>query len=621
MFSKFLLSSVLVMASITKIYAAGIDPRAQQAIDDRRWKGSIVNFEFYRSVINEANCMASFQAFAGCILSLQSFANMDEKRDEKLEAEAETKKPSDEIDFELIVLKPVNESRPATAKVLAQIGSIAIIQTSLQEDAKHEGTYKTPEELKKATPEEIDSRRKANLLTMKSRLKKMYDEVVAAKQPVIDSLLKKLSEIRANPITNSEIGSAISVYLHNAKDPHSSLVLMKSWEEKMEKPDLEFAGIGISFSLDSQTEMPEVNEVFDNSGAMRAGLQIGDKIKTIEGISSKSLTQDNIVKKLKGIPGTKVNVEILRDEKTISVEITRSKVVVPSVQSTEYELNGVRVGYARLTQFANNDQCQKLVKIYSDFQKDNKIVGGILDLRGNPGGLVPVAACIAGIFIGSGHVVATFVKNQANQLPDSTMRLGVMAAIPSREAGVKPEYSVGQKVFDKELVVLLNEGSASASELLAAALRDHSRALIVGNDSFGKGSFMSIRAASVDVFQSAKLPEAAVGLLGTGGLFYSPSGRTHQGRGVKPHLVAYRGLKPSLGEKIGNREDDRYLFPLSAQPIPSELKVYDTKAVPTACVQSAGLEGVFEKLPISSKKRDLQLLTGIQTVACLQSAK
>lgn len=627
MFTKLFLISVLVIAPITKIYAApDADDEVQMETDKRRWNGSILDFKFFTSIVNDANCEVSFQTFAGCILSLQKYANIDEnlnvsRANRNASGNVGTEDSSQSLsDSTIIVLKVASEPRSPQSKVLSEIGSIAIVQTTVSEDAKLEGTYRDKNELKKISPEELELLRKTSLGKLKTRLKRMYDLTLASKVPVIDGLLKRITEIRPKQVSKLELSAVIADYLHNAKDPHSNLVLMKTEQEKREKPDIEFVGIGISFSIAPETDLPLVSEVFDNSGAMKAGLQTGDQIKAIGGVSAVGLSSDEVVKKVKGTPGSKIKLDLLRGSEILSVEVMRSKVVVASVQSNEFEFKNARVGYAKLSQFSNKAQCDQLIKIFSGFQQDKKIAGGILDLRGNLGGAVPVASCIAGIFLGPNQIVATFLRNQPNQLPDSTLRLETMALLPRLEPIVSREMSVGAKVFEKDLVVLVNEGSASASELLAAALRDHNRALIVGNDTFGKGSFMTYRAASADALKAMELPESAVGLMGTGGLFYAPSGRTHQGKGIKPHLHVYRGLKPSIVEKIGVREDDIYLFPLSAQPIPSSIKFFDTKTPPTSCVQSAGLESVYEATPVSNKLRDMQLLTGIQVIRCGQVA-
>ena len=187
-------------------------------------------------------------------------------------------------------------------------------------------------------------------------------------------------------------------------------------------------------------------------------------------------------------------------------------------------------------------------------------------------------------------------------------------------------------VYDKPLIVLVNKRSASSSEMLAAALRDHNRAFVVGNQTFGKGTTMSpvAKTKEPDLESNAKdinqkrlesIPEKRLIILGTDYRFYSPKGISHHGQGLSPHITAFEQILPSSDELAKNRESDRFMFPLAATPLPdfiSEGTKHMNRLIPTLdCIRDAKIPEYFANLDDAEDEKDMQMLTGAQQVICM----
>jgi len=299
-------------------------------------------------------------------------------------------------------------------------------------------------------------------------------------------------------------------------DPHSSFLDQKSNQEMQQQTRGEFGGLGIEVQMEDG--LVKVVTPFDDSPAAKAGVQANDLVTQIDGEQVQGLTLSQAVDKMKGPKGTKVKLKLLRNKKdTVEVEITRDTIRPPVVRAQK---EGDTVGYLRIGSF--NEQTfeglkKQVDKLTAEIGKD-KLKGFILDLRNNPGGLLDQAIYVADAFLESGEIVSTRGKSA-----DQTNR-----------ALARP----GDITNGKPLVVLVNGGSASASEIVAGALQDHTRATVVGTRSFGKGSVQSI-------FQL----RSNYALKLTTQLYYTPSGRSIQGKGITPDFIVKQDIPDELKGK------------------------------------------------------------------------
>lgn len=299
-------------------------------------------------------------------------------------------------------------------------------------------------------------------------------------------------------------------------DPHSSFLDQKSNQEMQQQTRGEFGGLGIEVQMEEG--LVKVVTPFDDSPAAKAGVMANDLVTHINGEQVQGLTLSQAVEKMKGPKGSKVKLKLLRNKKdVVEVEITRDTIRPPVVRARK---EGESIGYLRVGSF--NEQTfeglkKEVDRLTAEIGKDN-LKGFVLDLRNNPGGLLDQAIYVADAFLESGEIVSTRGKT-----PDQTNRA---LARPGDITGGKP------------VVVLINGGSASASEIVAGALQDHERATVVGTRSFGKGSVQSI-------FQL----RSNYALKLTTQLYYTPSGRSIQGKGIMPDVIVTQDIPDELKGK------------------------------------------------------------------------
>jgi carboxyl-terminal processing protease len=292
-------------------------------------------------------------------------------------------------------------------------------------------------------------------------------------------------------------------------DPHSSFLDQKSNLEMQQQTRGEFGGLGIEVQMEEG--LVKVVTPFDESPAAKAGIQANDLITHINEEQVQGLTLSQAVDKMKGPRGTEVKLKLLRNKRdTVDVTIVRDIIRPPVVRAQK---EGDDIGYLRIGSFneqTNEGLKKEIARLTSEIGND-KLKGFILDLRNNPGGLLDQAIFVADSFLEGGEIVSTRGKTT-----DQTSR-----------ALAKP----GDITNGKKVVVLINGGSASASEIVAGALQDQERATIVGTRSFGKGSVQSI-------FQM----RGNFALKLTTQLYYTPSGRSIQGKGINPDFIVQQDV-------------------------------------------------------------------------------
>ena len=306
----------------------------------------------------------------------------------------------------------------------------------------------------------------------------------------------------------------------DALDPHSAYLDQKAYRELREGTEGRFVGLGIEIGQSDEGYIKIVAPIED-SPAARAGIQAGDLIARIDGAAVKDMDIDEAIKRMRGEPHTRVVLGILRAGSTAPLEITvtRDEIVQKSVKGKIITANGAGYAWVRIAQFQEptvNDLAAKLAALAHE-QPDLK--GLVLDLRNDPGGLLQGAIGAAAAFLPEGaEIVST-----NGQLEESKARFYGRPEHYMLGRGEDPLKKVPALYKTIPMVVLVNTGSASASEIVAGALQDYKRAAIVGSPTFGKGSVQTIRPMA---------NETAVKL--TTARYYTPSGRSIQARGVVP---------------------------------------------------------------------------------------
>ena len=320
-------------------------------------------------------------------------------------------------------------------------------------------------------------------------------------------------------------------------DPHSVYFDKKSWKEFREGTSGKFVGLGIEVGMEDG--LVKVVSPIEGSPAFRAGLKPGDLITRIDDTPVKGLGLEQAVKRMRGDPNTKVVLTIFRKDESRSFPITivREEIRVQSVRAKPVE-----PGYAwiRVSQFQDrtiDDFARKVEEIY---KADPNLKGLVLDLRNDPGGLLEGAVALSAAFL---PAEATVVSTNG-QLADSRATFKASPEFYARR-GADPLRKLPAALKNVPLVVLVNEGSASASEIVAGALQDHKRATIMGAQTFGKGSVQTVR----------QLP-AETGLKITTARYYTPNGRSIQAKGIVPDVWIDETAEGNVFAALRMREAD-----------------------------------------------------------------
>jgi len=305
-------------------------------------------------------------------------------------------------------------------------------------------------------------------------------------------------------------------------DPHSSYMDPKSFRDMQVQTRGEFGGLGIEVTMEDG--LVKVVAPIDETPAAKAGVMANDIITHLDNEAVQGLTLNQAVDKMRGPVNTKIKLTIMRKgaDKPIEVTIVRDIIRVKSVR---WRPQGSDVGYIRVTQF--NEQTtdglkQAITELNAQLGAD-KIKGYVLDLRNNPGGLLDQAISVSDTFLEKGEIVSTRGRN-----PEETQRFNA-----------RP----GDLIKNKPLIVLINGGSASASEIVAGALQDHKRATLIGTRSFGKGSVQTII-----------LLGAGNGALRlTTARYYTPSGRSIQAKGISPDIEVLQDVPDNLKSQTDSK--------------------------------------------------------------------
>ena len=304
-------------------------------------------------------------------------------------------------------------------------------------------------------------------------------------------------------------------------DPHSSYLKPDEFEDVQSGTRGEFGGLGLE--VGREDGFVKVIAPIDDTPAERAGLKPGDLIIRVDGESTKGMELNDAVRLMRGEPGTEVELTVVRDGEDGPFTVTLERAVI-QVTSVRARLLDDNYGYIRISQFQSRTGSQLLEAIEDlHAEADGRLNGLVLDLRNNPGGVLQAAVAVSDAFLHDGRIVYTEGRRERARME--------FDATPSDAIGGAP------------MVVLVNNGSASASEIVAGALQDHRRAVLMGTNTFGKGSVQSILPLSGG--SAVKLTTAT---------YFTPSGRSIEAEGIEPDVMLDGDIRPRRGDEID--EDD-----------------------------------------------------------------
>jgi carboxyl-terminal processing protease len=341
----------------------------------------------------------------------------------------------------------------------------------------------------------------------------------------LDDIVARVKKDYVEEKTDRQLYESAADGILTALDPHSSYLNEEALKEMQVQTKGEFGGLGIEITLESQ--VVKVVTAIDDTPAFKVGIKSGDYITRVDGKTVVGQSIDEVVKKLRGKPGTEVKVTILRKgekaplEKTIKREIIKVK----AIKSARFK----EVAYIKVSTFSE----QAAQGLITELQKlktqigEEKLKGLVLDLRNNPGGLLDQANKISELFLDKGKIIVSISGRDKTESKEY---------IDEKDESLVPNVPI---------VVLINEGSASASEIVAGALQDNKRAIIMGIKSFGKGSVQTV----------IPLAQNHGALRLTTSLYYTPSGKSIQAHGIEPDIIV-SDAKISQGEKAFDRDSE-----------------------------------------------------------------
>lgn len=323
----------------------------------------------------------------------------------------------------------------------------------------------------------------------------------------LQDIVKRVKKDYVEEKTDKELSEAAASGILSSLDPHSAYLNEDEFKEMQVQTKGEFGGVGIEITV--EYSLIKVISAIEGTPAEKAGIKSGDYISKIDGKSVVGIKIEDVVKKLRGKPGTKVAVTILRktEKAPIEVVLQRQMIQIKAVRSSK----GQDVAYVKINSFSQQAAVgveTELKKIINQIGK-NKVKGIVLDLRGNPGGLLDEAVSVSDLFLDKDQIIVSISGKNKD------------------EAKVYKDNSDQTLTKDIPVALLINEGSASASEIVAGALQDNKRAVILGAKSFGKGSVQSV----------IPLQENHGALKMTTALYYTPSGKSIQAHGIDPDII------------------------------------------------------------------------------------
>lgn len=317
-----------------------------------------------------------------------------------------------------------------------------------------------------------------------------YNKLAGLENIIESDYYQKVSE-------DDLVNGALKGLFEGLNDPYSQYYTKDEFDRLKEQTSGSFVGIGVYIGINSENDKITIISPIDGSPAQKVGIKSGDIVVKVDGKSIESKTVEDVIKQIKGEENTKVNLTIEREGKELNFDVNRETIVTKSVSS---EVKDGNIGYLRITSFDENTY--KEFKEHISSLKSKGIKGLVIDLRDNPGGLLNICVDIADDLIGEGTIVYT-----------------------KDNSGKKEYYKSDENELDMPMAVLINGGSASASEILTAALVDNNKAIAIGETSFGKG-----------LVQSVKELKDGTGYKLTTAQYFTPNNNYINGKGITPKI-------------------------------------------------------------------------------------
>ncbi|MBV1870231.1 MAG: S41 family peptidase [Gammaproteobacteria bacterium] len=335
-------------------------------------------------------------------------------------------------------------------------------------------------------------------------------------------VLDRIKQSYVEPISDKALLESAITGMLSELDPHSSYLKPQAFKNLREHTSGEFGGLGIEVGMENG--LVKVISPIDDTPAHKAGIKAGDLIIKLNETPVKGLTLSEAIKKMRGKNGTKIMLTIIRENlsEPLEIAITRANIKVKSVR---YKTLAPGFGYLRISQFQVNTGKDLASAISKLIEKNTKLKGLVVDLRNNPGGVLQAAVDVSNAFLNEGLIVYTQGRLEGSEIKYS--------ATPGTLANNIP------------IVILVNGGSASASEIVAGALQDHKRALIVGVQTFGKGSVQTILPLPNN--RAIKLTTAR---------YYTPKGRSIQAQGIVPDIIVDVAKLTKVEQPLRYKESD-----------------------------------------------------------------
>ena len=393
-------------------------------------------------------------------------------------------------------------------------------------------------------------------------------------------------------------------------DPHSAYLDAEAFRELQVGTQGEFGGLGIEVGMEDG--FVKVVSPIEDTPAFRAGLKPGDLIIKLDDTNVKGMSLNDAVKRMRGKPNTDITLTVIRKGESKPRVVTLTRAII-QIQSVKYKLVEPDYAYVRVTQFQEHT-AEKMVAALEKMWKENgnSMKGLVLDLRNDPGGLLNAAVAISAAFLPED----TLVTYTDGRTEDSKMRLYANKEYYGRGAREDFMKKLPEGVRNVPMVVLVNGGSASASEIVAGALQDHKRAVVMGTQTFGKGSVQTILPLGNNT--AIKLTTAR---------YYTPNGRSIQAKGITPDIVveeatiaevdpALRMREADLQRHLSNPTDSEEVAPATAPAAPEQDKgVQDDQTQPPATTAPKGEPAEMGSKGDYQLNQALNLLKGLQILS------
>lgn len=523
------------------------------------WRETPLRLKNARYLINQENCYERLKKFIGCVQAFNNLAN-------HLHSPAQ-----------LVTQNQLKSFPEDFGEVVAEFGGLSL--ALVKPRPKHI----------KILAEKIMLQKKMEL----DELTQLYGQIQIERTNSvpktldvdIETVLKDLEARIVNSENEAELAAElINGYFRSTVDPHSRILPDQMVEDQKSAASQEFAGVGLKVQ---PWEDKYVVYPLEGSPAQVAGVKAKDVLTHVDGTPIKGMTEQELTIRVRGVEGSSVKLGLLRKDQPIELSIIRRTIEIKNVSSQWLETATTKIGYIKLAGFIN-DSCKQVKEEIETLEKHGAQTL-VFDLRGNTGGILSEAICIAGLFLGPDKVVLQ-IRN-----------------FDRFDSVLEPEKTEEALVTNLPLITLIDEGSASASEILAGALQDHQRSWLLGVRSFGKGT------AQREEYMPG-LP--GVMLIRTKFVFYQPSGRSNQGHGIYTDFEVYKSPNPTEDEKFALREANTYTNVVLAEPIPWVQKRPEQVASLKTCMDADyTAEKIWrENLEADS---DYQLLSAQELAGCL----